>query len=550
MKRFTELFTALDGTTRTSVKLRVLESYFADAEPADAAWALFFLSGRRPKRAIPARRLLEWAAAASGVPQWLAEESYFAVGDLAETVALLLPETTAATGLPLHRVVADFIEPLPAAAEPEKRSLMERAWPEMDARQRLVFHKLVTGAFRVGVAQTLVSRALAAVAHVEPGVMAHRLMGEWQPTAADYLRLLSGDGLSDDAARPYPFFLAHAVDDPAELGDIGDWQVEWKWDGIRAQLIRRGGRIVLWSRGEELLTERFPEITEAARRLPDGVVLDGEILCWRAESVLPFAVLQRRIGRRSPGPRILAEAPAIFLAFDLLEHDAADLRGETLADRRALLESVIAHAGVSPLRVSPTVPTNDWETLRSLREQSRERGVEGFMLKRAASRYGVGRKRGDWWKWKVEPYSVDAVLVYAQRGHGRRASLYTDYTFAVWDGDELVPFAKAYSGLTDAEIRKVDRFVRHHTLERFGPVRRVEPRLVFELAFEGIQLSTRHRSGVAVRFPRMARWRTDKQPRDADTLDTVRSLIRETTADASSSAQFDVASLLDGGGTA
>jgi DNA ligase 1 len=524
MRRFTALFTALDETTKTTVKLAALEAYFRSTPPEDAAWALYFLSGRKLKRAVPARRLLEWAAAASGTPEWLAAESYFAVGDLAETVALLLPEADAATDAPLHRVVADFIAPLPGAAEAEKRELIERAWPLMDARQRLVFHKLITGSFRVGVAATLVARALAAVANVDHGVMAHRLMGEWQPTPADFARLLSGIDAADDHTRPYPFFLAHAIDDPRELGAVDDWQVEWKWDGIRAQLIRRAGRSVLWSRGEELLTARFPEIAEAAKALPDGVVLDGEILCWQGDAVLPFAVLQRRIGRKSVGPKLLAEAPAIFLAFDLLEHEGGDARDLPLAERRARLEAVTDRARVAALRVSPAVAAASWDELERLREQARSRGVEGFMLKRRNAPYGVGRRRGDWWKWKVAPFAVDAVLIYAQRGHGRRASLYTDYTFGVWDGDELVPFAKAYSGLTDAEIRRVDRFVRRHTLDRFGPVRRVEPRLVFELHFEGIQRSTRHRSGIAVRFPRMARWREDKAPHDADTLESVRAL--------------------------
>jgi DNA ligase 1 len=525
MRRFTELFRELDGTTKTSVKLAALERYFRAAPAADAAWALWFLSGRKVKRAVPARRLLEWAAEAASVPEWLAAECYYAVGDLAETVALLLPSPGRGTALPLHRLVAESVVPLPALQEPEKRTRIEAVWPELDAEERLVFHKLITGSFRVGVQQTLVARALAAVAGVGTSTMAHRLMGEWQPAASDYERLLADDEGDADPSRPYPFFLAHAVEDPAALGAVQEWQAEWKWDGIRAQLIRRQGRTVLWSRGEEVLTERFPEIAESAKRLPDGTVLDGEILCWRDESVLPFAVLQRRIGRHAVGPKILAEAPALFLAFDVLESAGADVRSRPLHERRALLEAVVAGAGLPALRTSPLVDAETWAALAAVREESRGRGVEGLMLKRRDSAYGVGRRRGDWWKWKVEPYRIDAVLLYAQRGHGRRASLYTDYTFGVWSDGELVPVAKAYSGLTDAEIRRVDRFVRAHTTERFGPVRAVEPRLVFELAFEGIQESSRHRAGVALRFPRMARWREDKRPEQADTLEMVKALL-------------------------
>ena len=393
--------------------------------------------------------------------------------------------------------------------------------------ERFVWHKLIGGSWRVGVSTTLVVRALARAAGVDPAVMAHRLTGDWEPTPQAYLRILRGEEATADPAQPYPFYLAHPLEgEPGDLGERAGWQIEWKWDGIRAQVIRRAGQLLVWSRGEELITDRFPEVVEAARALPDGVVLDGELLCWRGEAPLPFAVLQRRIGRKALGPKILAEAPAAFVAFDILEHGGQDIRERPLGARRALLEATLATLPGGVFRASPVVPALPWAELGRLRDESRTRGVEGFMLKRLDSPYGVGRRKGDWWKWKIEPYTMDAVLIYAQRGHGRRASLYTDYTFAVRSGDELLPVAKAYSGLNDDEIRQVDRFVREHTIQKFGPVRAVEPRLVFELAFEGIQESGRHRAGIAVRFPRIARWRTDKTPEQVDTIEALRALVR------------------------
>jgi DNA ligase-1 len=361
---------------------------------------------------------------------------------------------------------------------------------------------------------------------VDAAVIAHRLMGDWQPTPEFVRQFLSKDTSDADVSRPYPFCLAHPLEGAVEeLGPMEEWQVEWKWDGIRSQAIRRQGRTFLWSRGEELITDRFPEIETVGAALDEGTVIDGEVLPWKDGTPLPFAQLQRRIGRKVLGSKILADVPVALLAFDLLELEGADVRGQPLEWRRERLEELVNRVGSPSLMVSPKVAASSWEELAKVREDARSRGVEGFMLKRFGSPYRVGRKRGDWWKWKINPYSVDAVLIYAQRGSGRRASLYTDYTFGIWDGGKLVPFAKAYSGLTDEEIRQVDAFVRRNTVERFGPVHVVKPELVFELAFEGIQRSGRHKSGIAVRFPRMARWRTDKKAEDADTLETVKALL-------------------------
>jgi DNA ligase-1 len=531
MRAFADLYATLDETTKTNAKVEALVRYFAAAPPADAAWALYFLSGRKPRQVVPTKKLRAWAIEAAGLSEWLFDESYHAVGDLAETIALLLPSPVASSAEPLHVWVQRLIA-LRGAPEAEQRDVLLRAWRELDNRQRYVLNKLITGAFRVGVAHLLVIRALARVSGLEPGLVTHRLMGNWEPTPEFFTALLAPDAAAVDLSRPYPFFLAMPLEGgPEELGAISDWQAEWKWDGIRSQLLRRAGQTFLWSRGEELVTERFPELGELGPYLPAGTALDAEVLPWRDGAVLPFAVLQKRIGRKKLGKKILAEAPVAVMAYDLLELDGVDLRERPLRDRRRKLEHLIrsVHAP-DRLLLSPVIAAASWEELAAIRAESRERGVEGLMLKRLSSPYRVGRQRGDWWKWKISPLKVDAVLVYAQRGSGKRASLYTDYTFAVWDEERrLVPVAKAYSGLTDAEIREVDAFVRSHTVEKFGPVRSVQPELVFELAFEGIQRSTRRKSGVAVRFPRMLRWRHDKPPAEADTLDTLRALLVEET---------------------
>jgi DNA ligase-1 len=527
MKRFAALYTALDESTKTSVKLAALETYFREAAPADAAWAIYFLTGAKMKRLLKSTDLRRWSAEAAGVPDWLFDECYDAVGDLAETMALLLPPLEESDDRPLHVVVIELLE-LRGRDEQEQKAAVLANWQRLDTRQRFVWNKLITGAFRVGVSQRLVTRALAAASGIDAAVIAHRLMGHWQPSPEFYAQLMSADVQDTITSRPYPFFLAYPLEStPEKLGAIEDWQVEWKWDGIRAQLVRRAGETYLWSRGEELITERFPELAQMSVALPDGLVLDGEVLGWKDGAVLPFGKLQTRIGRKKLGPKILSDVPAVFMAYDLLEWQGQDLRERPLHERRVLLEQLVSELQNDRLLLSATVSARDWEHLGELREESRSRRVEGFMLKRRDAPYRVGRQKGDWWKWKIDPYTVDAVLLYAQRGSGKRASLYTDYTFAIWKDGELVPFAKAYSGLTDEEIRQVDAFVRRNTIERFGPVRAVKPELVFELGFEGIQRSTRHKSGIAVRFPRMLRWRTDKPAEQADTLETVHALLGE-----------------------
>ncbi len=540
MKRFAALYTALDGTTSTKEKLEALIAYFSAAEPEDAAWASYFLSGGKPRQSVPTRLLTEFARERARLPEWLFEESYQAVGDLAETIAHILPPAQRTSELGLAQWIEGRVLTLRGLEPDELRTRLLSYWDELDWSERFLLTKLIGGGFRVGVARQLVVRALAEVAGVDHKRIAQRMVG-WTdsrqaPDAARYLRLIAPETSSDDETAaphesdiglPYPFFLAHPLQaDPATLGTPADWVIEWKWDGIRAQLVKRGGRVWLWSRGEDLITDRFPEIAALGEALADGTVIDGEILAWEpgADAPLLFARLQPRITRKTLSKKVLADSPATFLAYDLLEADGRDLRLTPLTERRTQLDALANELAVDLLRVSPLVNAGDWTALATLREESRGRGVEGLMLKGRDSMYGVGRTKasGTWWKWKVEPYAIDAVLLYAQRGHGRRASLYTDFTFAVWDEADgvrtLVPFSKAYSGLTDEEMRKVDAIVRKTTIEKFGPVRSVTPTLVFEIGFEGIQASPRHKSGIAVRFPRMLRWRTDKQIDDADTL--------------------------------
>lgn len=552
MKAFAELYARLDATTSSNAKLQAMQEYFAEAPPADAAWAVYFLAGGRPRQMVPTRVLRELATRLSGLSDWLFEESYQTVGDLAETIALLLPDSQHVSDQGLAWWLEEQLLPLRGLPPAELAERLPPLWAQLDRQSLMVSLKLLTGAFRVGVSKLLVTRALAGLAQIDAKRVAQRLVGytdlSHRPTAQRYLVLIAAESEDEHAQRggqPYPFFLAHPLQLPleqfeAQLGPASDWLVEWKWDGIRAQLVKRDGRLWLWSRGEELITERFPELHELAEALPDGSVLDGELVAWKEPAtgsgavfgIQPFALLQQRIGRKTLSKKLLEEVPAALLAYDLLEWRGEDWRSRPQDERRARLELLVAEVGDGRLQLSPQLTGSDWQDFARQREASRELGVEGMMLKRRDSLYGVGRTRdlGLWWKWKIDPFSVDAVLIYAQRGHGRRASLYSDYTFAVWDDSTpgervLVPFAKAYSGLTDEEMRKVDAIIRKTTVEKFGPVRSVTPTLVFELGFEGIVLSKRHKSGVAVRFPRMLRWRTDKQVEDADTLSTLQGLL-------------------------
>ncbi|MEL6519952.1 MAG: ATP-dependent DNA ligase [Pseudomonadota bacterium] len=526
MKRFARLFTALDQTTKTNAKVAALAEYLADAPDEDRLWTIALLSGRRPKRTVTATLLRDWAAARAQVPLWLFEESYAVAGDLAETIALILPEGDGTSEASLTDWIG-VVKGLGQMDELSRRAAVIDAWDSLGPTERFVFNKLITGGFRVGVSQKLMTRALSQATGIDEPDLAHRLMGKWTPETATFQSLILDDDPSTDLSRPYPFYLAYQLDDgPEELGSAEDWAAEHKWDGIRGQLIVREGQHFLWSRGEELMTDRFPEFHQTVDFIPSGTVIDGEVLAWTGQGPLPFNALQKRIGRKTVPKKLLSEAPVILRAYDLLEWQGEDQRDHPFVERRAVLEELIEGLPASvPLRLSPTLDFANWGELAAHREASRDLGAEGVMLKRRASPYLSGRKKGDWWKWKVAPLVIDAVMVYAQAGHGRRANLYTDFTFAVWQGEELVPFTKAYSGLTDAEFRKITAWVRKNTLQRFGPVRSVKPEHVFEIAFEGIQESTRHKSGVALRFPRMSRWRLDKPAAEANTLGDLKRML-------------------------
>ncbi len=549
MKAFAALYRELDATTSSLAKLGALQRYLQDAAPADAAWAVYFLAGGKPRQMVPTRLLRLLAQEAAGLPSWLFDESYEAVGDLAETISLLLPPPTGEHDLGLAVWVEQHLLPLRALGKSHPELLpgtLQAQWNRLAADERLVYFKLITGGFRVGVSRLQVTQALARVAGVDVKRVAQRLMGythiSSQPAAADYDALVaaesSGELNQKTSGQPYPFFLAHPLNVHVDqfdvlLGNPTDWLVEWKWDGIRSQLVKRAGQVWLWSRGEELVTERYPELSAMGEALPDGTVLDGEIAVWREDKVKPFAELQKRIGRKALSPKLLRDIPVVLLAYDLLEWQGNDLRALPQMDRRGLMDDLVTRLRHPQLIASPLLTGQSWQALGRQREAAREMGVEGMMLKQRQAAYGVGRTKdvGVWWKWKIDPLSIDAVLIYAQRGHGRRASLYSDYTFAVWDAApgmterKLVPFAKAYSGLTDEEMRRVDAVIRKTTVESFGPVRSVKPTLVFELGFEGIARSSRHKSGIAVRFPRMLRWREDKPVEDADTLETLAALL-------------------------
>ncbi|MEO0407843.1 MAG: ATP-dependent DNA ligase [Cyanobacteria bacterium P01_A01_bin.135] len=551
MQRFTALFQAVDATTSTNAKVAALEQYFRSETPRNAVWALYLLLGKTRRRLVTSRVLRDVFLQSSDIPEWLFKDCYAHVGDSAEAIALLLPSanlpTQARLDLPLYEWMEQVIPTVKAAeTDEEVQQLILSWWVSLEGFEVFVLNKVLTGAFRVGASSKLVVRALSRAFDLPEAVVTHRLMGDFEPTEEFFAQLVSQAETETAPSQPYPFFLASPIDeDKFAEEDFARWRAEWKWDGIRAQIISRAGEVFIWSRGEDLVTHQFPELATDFAQLPEGTVVDGEILCWQDggsdgnSGPMNFNALQKRLGRKRVSKQVMQENPVRFMAYDLLEAGGNDIREKPLGDRLSLLRQVITNSPLERAMVSEGFSFESMEALGELRQRSHQEGAEGLMLKALDSPYLVGRKRGYWWKHKVDPMTLDAVLIYAQAGSGKRANLFTDYTFALWDekrGDkkkgqgeaqerELVTFTKAYSGLDNAEIEKLDRWIRRNTTERFGPVRSVTPTHVFEIGFEGIAKSSRHKSGISVRFPRILRWRRDKPIEEADTLKTALTLL-------------------------
>ncbi|GGE97038.1 ATP-dependent DNA ligase [Flavobacterium limi] len=532
MKNFAQLIKTLDSSNKTNVKVDALTTYFRNASPEDKVWTIAILSHRRPPRPVNTTLLRIWANELANIPLWLFEESYHIVGDLAETIALIIPTTKEHSDKSLTEYLQEIIA-LRKKSDVEKKKYLHDNWLALNYYERFVFTKLITGSLRIGVSQKLMTRALSKAEDVDEDALAYKLMGNWDPNTITFQELILDEKNSDYLSKPYPFYLAYPIEGEVDnLGNPEDWSIEHKWDGIRSQTIIRENEIYVWSRGEELVTDKYPEFQSFVGLIPNGTVIDAEILAFTEGEIGTFNDLQTRIGRKTISASLLEKVPVILKAYDILEWEGQDIRNLPYSERRLLLEQLYDSIKdkIPSFQLSERVLLHSWEDVTAERMRAREMKSEGLMLKRNNSPYLVGRKKGDWWKWKIEPLVIDAVLTYAMRGHGRRSNLFTDYTFALWQNNdkgekELVTFAKAYSGLTDAEFRKVDDFIKKNTLERFGPVRSVTPQLVFEIGFEGISLSKRHKSGVATRFPRILRWRHDKKIEDANSIEDLKNMI-------------------------
>lgn len=529
MKRFSQLIQELELSNKTNDKIASLVTYFNEADDLDKPYVIAMFTGKKPKRPVNTSLIKQWAIALSGIPEWLFAESYSSVGDLSETIALVLPPAENSIEKPLHQWISELAE-LNGKDDETKKAYILETWNSLNTQERFIFNKLISGNFRIGVSNKMLVNAIAKQSDEDSSKIMHSIMGKWQPDEITYQGLVEGAHVNTDNSWPYPFCLAYALEtEPQNLGDTTEWQAEWKWDGIRGQIVKRNGELFIWSRGEELVTDQFPELHFLKDELPDGMVLDGEILSVKDGKVQSFSTLQQRLNRKTINKIQLSDAPIGFFTYDVLEFNGKDIRQEPLEKRRTILEKVIAGLPTKDVvLLSPVINFESWEELATIRETARDINSEGIMLKKLSSTFHTGRKRGDWWKWKINPFTVDTVMIYAQKGSGRRANFFTDYTFAVRDGDKLITIAKAYSGLTDKEIKEVNSFVNKNAIEKFGPVRTVKPELVFEIAFEGIAESKRHKAGLALRFPRIARWRKDKKADEINTLDDLRQLLEST----------------------
>lgn len=526
MKHFAELINALESTNKTNAKIDAVIDYLERAPDEDKVWFIALFTGKRPKRNVNTNYMKEWALEITQLPFWLFQESYFSVGDLGETISLILPPPAEKIERSLSEWMNEIIG-LKNKTDLEKKEFVLRSWNGLDYTERLIFNKLLGGSFRIGVSDKTLINALTKFTEQESSTLMHSLMGKWQPEEASFHELISAENINPDNSKPYPFCLAYPLEkDLDELGQPDEWLIEYKWDGIRGQIIRRNDEVFIWSRGEELVTEQFPEIKEVVQNMKGNFVIDGEILAVKDGKVLNFNELQKRLNRKTLTKKMLSEIPIQVFAYDLLELENNDLREKSIDSRRAMLEELLLNENPENIKISQVIEFDHWDELDQIRENSRDINSEGLMLKQKNSPYHSGRKKGDWWKWKINPLTIDAVLIYAQKGSGRRSAYYTDYTFAVKNEDKLVTIAKAYSGLTDKEIMEVSKFVNKNAIEKFGPVRTVKAELVFEIAFEGIGFSNRHKSGVALRFPRILRWRKDKTVNEIDDLEEIKKLIQ------------------------
>lgn len=526
MKHFAELINALESTNKTNAKIDAIVDYLERAPDQDKVWFIALFTGKRPKRNVNTNLMKEWALEITELPFWLFQESYSSVGDLGETLSLILPPPSEKIEQSLSKWMTDIIN-LKDKTEAEKKEFVLNSWNGLDYTERLIFNKLLGGSFRIGVSYKTLINALTKYSGQETNVLMHSIMGKWEPGEISFSELISAEKVNPDNSKPYPFCLAYALEkELPELGDPDEWLIEYKWDGIRGQIIRRNDEVFIWSRGEEMITEQFPEIAETIQAMKGNFVIDGEILAVKEGNVLNFNELQKRLNRKNITKKMMTDIPIEVFAYDLIELEGNDLREKPISARRAMLKELLLDQQPQNISLSRSINFEKWEQLDLIRENSREINSEGLMLKQKKSPYHSGRKKGDWWKWKVNPLTIDAVLIYAQKGSGRRSAYYTDYTFAVKNGDSLVTIAKAYSGLTDKEIMEVSRFVTKNAIEKFGPVRTVKAELVFEIAFEGIGFSNRHKSGVALRFPRIVRWRKDKTVDEIDELEEIKKLIQ------------------------
>ncbi len=526
MKHFAELILALESSNKTTAKIDAMVHYLQTADEKDKLWFLALFTGKRPKRPVNSNFLKLWALEIIQLPEWLFLESYSSVGDLGETLSLILPAPENNIDKSLNQWITELID-LKDKTDAEKKEYVLTSWNGLDYTERFIFNKLIGGSFRVGVSKKLLINALAKYSGIEASQLMHSIMGKWAIEEVNFEDLIQGTNINPDNSKPYPFCLAYPLEKkPEELGEVEEWQVEYKWDGIRGQFIKRNDEVFIWSRGEELVNAQFPELVAAFEKMEGNFVLDGEILAVADNEVLNFNELQKRLNRKTISAKMMKEIPINTFVYDILEYESEDLREKPLVERRLLLEKLIESSELENIKISEVIIAKSWEELADVREKSRENNSEGLMLKQKNSHYHSGRKKGDWWKWKVDALTIDAVLIYAQKGSGRRSGFYTDYTFAVKKEDQLVTIAKAYSGLTDKEIMEVSRFVTKNSIEKFGPVRTVKAELVFEIAFEGIGFSNRHKSGVALRFPRILRWRKDKTVKDIDDIEEVKKLIQ------------------------